>query len=53
MKCHMKKEVSLPHPVCLSYKLNYRTKLRGESPRANYVDWANAVFGEVSANFCG
>jgi hypothetical protein len=28
-------------------------KLRGLSQRANYTDWATALVGGVSANFCG
>jgi hypothetical protein len=43
---HIKKEVSLPHPV-----LGKRKKLRGSSPQTNYTDRAR-LSPKVSAKFC-
>jgi hypothetical protein len=40
----------MPAPA-LNYK-KLKTKLRGFSPYANYIDERPPLVGEVSANFC-
>jgi hypothetical protein len=36
------------------YNIKFKkTKLHGLSPRANYMERATPLVGEVSANFCG